>query len=197
MGLIQKPGIGERIRRAFGIREMGEFQSVSPEIVPVVLVEDVTGPTIDEGYPHECLAHVIAGQSAGVMAEIFLINPASSRVDLVVNEAWLNRPSLAGNCYMRTGAESLLNNLLGTQVDIVNMDRRLQLRPNGRVDSRNQAAAIAGDILLRNLWVDDVIYTILPLAITLPPGTFLSFHPSANNNSIYGTIWFTERLRGD
>lgn len=193
MALIQRADLVERMRRAFGLRERGVGSTVSPELVPVVIVEDLTGPSIDEGYPREALAIVSAGASAGVYSEVFLYNPEGSAVDLIVELLW-TRMSASGTGIVRLGATTALNNLLGTQTERLNQDMRVQAIPNGRIDSRNQAAVVTATRTF-SLFQQSTSWQANPVAITLPPGTYLSFVPQANNTGAYIMAWWTERLR--
>lgn len=194
MGLIQRADLVERIRRAFAIRESGVGATMSPEIVPVVIVDDLTGPTIDEGYPRDCVCQVEAGASVGVMAESFLINRVGSSVDLIIKELWGRIGAPGGNLWIRTGVFASLNNMLGTQTYRSNLDRRVQLRPNSYVDSRNQAANVTGDTHLIYPVTQAVTY-VFPLQFTLPPGTWLGIVPGTNNTSSALFVYYQERLR--
>jgi len=196
MARVQRPDLPERLRRALSLREPGTGSTVSPEIVPVIILDDLTTPAVDEGYPREVFGRVSAGASVGVFSEIFLINPEASRVDLILYEFWCRRPSGGGGIQLRYGQSSALNNLLGTQTQRFNLDLRVPLRPDARVDSRNQAAVIGTN--MANLdYVPQNEFVIFPMRFTIPPDYWISLVPQANNNAIEGYFYFIERLRYD
>lgn len=193
MALIQRSDLIEKIRRAFNLYEHGVGTTLSPELVPVVLVEDLTSATIGDGYPRRAVGHAEAGASVGVYSEAFLINPTGSTVDLVVDELWLRRTT-NGQARVRMGPNANLNNLLGTQTRRWNVDMRVQDRPNATVDSRNQPATVTATrdwlfTLTANEWL------VFPAQLTLPPGTWAQVVPDTNNTAIYTTWYWTERMR--
>ena len=194
MGLIQRADLAERIRRAFGIREAGVGTTLSAEIVPVVVVEDLTGPAIDQGYPRLCCGEAAAGASVGVMAESFLINPPNSRVDLIVHQWWTILRSGTEAIVIRTGTQAILADMIGTTVNFFNFDLRTQLRPGAYCDTRNEAAAI-GTVLLTGLHqIVDTWYEY-PFRFTIPPGEWISVAPSTNNRAVRSLFLWEERLR--
>ena len=193
MGLIQRADLPERIRRAFGVRERGIGQTISPEIVPVALVDDLTGPAIDEGYPRFCYAYASAGASAGVFSEVFLINPTGSVVDVVVQELQLLRGT-TGTANISEGLVGDLNNMLGTQILRTNLDLRVNQFPNAYVDSRNQAAII-GTRRTYAAGISNSVFTDFPMQWTIPPGAWLSASPVVNNLAMTMQVYWYERLR--
>jgi hypothetical protein len=196
MPLLQRAEIAERIRRAFGLRAgEGAGASLSPELVPVVLVEDLTGPSIDEGYPRLCVARSVAGQSVGVFAECFLINRAQTQVDLILSEIWVRRGNTAGLITLHSGLESNLNALLDTNTTRSNLDLRVQLRPNATVNSRNQAAKSTPSNLHLTVTAAVADWVILPTQFTVPPGMWISVSPDINNEACLALFFWTERLR--
>ena len=193
MGLIQRADLPEKIRRAFGIREKGVGSTISPEIVPVVLVEDLTGPTIDTGYPRLVFGSVASGASAGVYSESFIINPLGAQTDFVLNELWVKLTS-SGILYLRTGVVGSLNNMLGTQDLIWNQDLRTQARPGAYVDSRNEAATVVAERYI-SLYVVSSAFTVLPTQHTLGPGDWISIYAASYNVGTDLLLWGYERLR--
>lgn len=194
MALIQRADLVERMRRAFGLRERGVGSTVSPELVPVILVEDLTGPSIDEGYPRFATAYSAAGASVGVFSEVFLINPAGSSVDLVLQEIWGARDGTAGDIQIRTGNAAALNNLLNTQTIRSNLDLRVQRFPNATVNSRNQAAVIGSQWEFHVVGVAPT-WVVIPSQYTVPPGSWISLVPTGNNTGIRARFYWYERLR--
>lgn len=192
MALIQRSDLVERIRRAFGLREAGVGSTVSPELVPVILVDDLTGPSIDEGYPRNVVGKVQAGQSVGVYAEVFLIPQGTA--DLVVTELWIRRGNTTGGVYISRGLTANLNNLLGTQPPLRNMDLRVETVANTRTDSRNQAGLSTMTTILE-LGSVPTTYVSFPGGFTVPPGSFLNVVPTGNNEGIEVIVWGYERLR--
>ena len=195
MGIIQRADLPERIRRAFGIREAGVGSTVSPEIVPVAVVEDLTGPAIDTGFPRSAISRGAVGASVGVYSEMFLINPEGSRVDVILEMAWLRNLTSATDTGVRAGTVGQLNNMLGTQTLTWNTDQRLSAKkPNAYIDSRNQAAAV-GTLYLTLIGLSTSTYLEAPLNITLGPGDWVSFTPSIVNAGIDTWFFWYERLR--
>jgi len=197
VGLIQRADLTERIRRAFGIRESGVGATISPEIVPVVLVEDLTGPSVDQGLPTEAFCRITAGASAGVFSECFLVNRAGSAVDLVLSQIWLQR-SAAGQLTLSYGHVNALNNLF-TLNEMRYLDFRLgfslKTRPVAQTYSRNQAAVVSADTICAVHAPATPNYTTLPFPATLGPSQFLSIVPDANNTGCTVQIAWVERLR--
>lgn len=193
MPVIQRSELVEKIRRAFNLLGKDVGNTISPELVPVVLVEDLTGPTISEGYPRRAIGQSSAGASVGVFSENFIINPTGSTVDLVIDEVWLKR-STAGQLRLYLGDVSALNNLLGTQTKRWNVDCRTQTRPSANVDSRNQAALVT----YNRDWIYDCEagrWLVVPIQATLPPGKYLGVAPTASNLGCDLFGYWTERLR--
>lgn len=196
MPMIQRADLVERIRRAFNLVGAGSAgQSLSPELVPVVLVDDLTEPSIDEGYPRDAASYMGAGASVGVFSECFLINPAGSQVDLILY-GWWAASSATTSYNLRAGSVADLTNLIGSQTYRFNLDLRTQLRPNAGINTRNQAAVVTGDILMV-FAATTALYSgpFIPLSVTVPPGKFLSIVPVANNTAMYWVPIWKERLR--
>lgn len=196
MAIIQRSDLVERIRRAFGLREQGVGATLSPELVPVVLVDDLTGPSIDTGFPRDVVGRASAGASVGVFAEALVTNPDDSRVDLVLYELWVRRINTAGTFQVRWGANTSLSSLLGTQGWMQNEDLRVRNNnANTRLDARNQAAVMTPSKVLYQQLTTSTSFTVLPLQVTLPPGYWLEAHPAVNNEGVEVVFWGYERLR--
>lgn len=193
MGVIQRPDLPERVRRGFGVREQGFASTVSPEIVPVAVVEDLTGPSIDTGYPRYCAGARNTPAVVAVHSWSMLINPATSNVDVITQEI-LIRMDVAVLLYVYVGVAADLANLLGGANRATNLDLRVQQFPSAYLDSRQHGAFIGGMRMEfthcpLNAWVP------YPLAFTLGPGDWLGIVPSTVNTSIQGFFPWVERLR--
>jgi len=196
VGLIQRAEIAERLRRAFNLQAAeGIGTTISPEIVPVVLVEDVTGPTVGEGYPHKSFGYQIVTASALVFSENMILNPINASVDLIVEEVWLWRTAAVGVIDIR---KVLVVNIGAAFLRRYarNADLRLQPETNVQMWYRQQAAVLAGNYIMEALNVPITgAPLILPLNATVPPGVILEFVPDVVNEGC-NLMWFGyERVR--
>jgi len=94
MSLIQRGDLVEKLRRTFNILGGGGVQTLSDELVPVVLVDDVTGPDVlSTDYPRNC----IGGNQVSAVATKYSLaafnNPLGSGVDAYLDFAVVSVPS--------------------------------------------------------------------------------------------------------
>lgn len=195
MAIIQRPGIGERIRRAFGILQTGEFATISPELVPVVLAEDLTGPSIDEGYPRLAVGTRALAASVGEFSEIYLVNPAGAQSDVLLEEIWARVAGAVQDIQVYTGAVGILADMIGAvATGAINLDLRTNLRPAAYIDARQENNVLGTNILRVNSQ-QTALYNIFPLQFTIPPGQWVSLSAGSLNQPFEILFFFTERLR--
>lgn len=196
MSLIQRADLAERFRRAFGLRGSSSLGTVSDELVPVVLVEDLTGPSIDIGYPRLAFGQDQLNASVGEISEIFLVNPPDSRVDVITSQIWFRDTAGAATVILSSGLVSILALMMGagTYGDCVNFDLRGNPAPTAYIDRRQEAATIG---TVRSWLLSHSVseLTTFPLQWTIPPGHWISFTSGANNRGLEVVFWFYERLR--
>ena len=194
MGLVQRPDLPERIRRAFGLREPGVGATISPEIVPVVLVDDLTGPSIDEGYPRTALARMVNPAAAGLYSTAIIVNPPESRVDVLISSFWIEVIAGGVSYSMRSGLVSTLPAPIAAGSEIHFLDRRVSGLPGARIEYHQTAGYLTADFIIV-LNTPSIGLLNIPLGLTLPPGRWFGASRTVVNQTITAWWWWTERLR--
>lgn len=78
MSIIQRPDLTAKVRKAYEITGPDAIQTISPELVPVVILDDLSSKAPTFG----CIGYGTMGASATDYGHVQLYNPATS--DLVV-----------------------------------------------------------------------------------------------------------------
>lgn len=183
MPRISDPIIADKLRRRFEISGEGVVDTLSPEIVAVVLAEDLTGQA--EGPWREAYGGLAAAASgAGNQNQFFAYNPPGSGVlvqiiDVKLQSAAADRMRITNDC--------------GVAVTISNYgtfrDSRISGTPN-----LGMAVATGGAIVLGGYVVPtDVATELVPLDIYLLPGCRMVIRQNAQNSTMEAAIRWRER----
>jgi len=187
MALIQVPDIARKLARRFGIDGPAPADTLAPEIVPVVLVEDLTAPDEeDSGYERTCIGKQSVGALAANYSYVQLYNPSGSGV-LVVVEAMIL--SVGGNSAISIRNYDTAATSLGT--DLSFRDRRLSGAPAAQV-RYVQSGANLGDAVAQAFAVGNDQY-LTPLDFLLSPGKGLCTRPDTQNVQNITTLFWSER----
>lgn len=94
--LIQRPDLNDRLVRALGIRERAPASVLSPEVMPVILLEDLTTSSpFERSLTRQAGGFINIGPVGGQYSHLALYNPAGSgtvaRLDHVA--AWTGATS--------------------------------------------------------------------------------------------------------
>lgn len=166
--LIQRPDLNDRLVRALGIRERAPAATLSPEVVPIVLLEDLSKHS-----PYERSLQRVAGafgvhaSSGGQQPCIQLKNPAASGTVLMLERVCVSGLTIAGRFIIGQGAPSMTD-LVGTLSKFWK-DSRFDGNPVG--DARNGQKAVSpvltifGCVLALNQFL-----VIDNLELVIPPG---------------------------
>lgn len=196
MSIIQRGDLVEKLRRSFNILGGGGVQTLSDELVPVVLVDDVTGSNVlSTDYPRDCFGGVQQAATAAQLAINAFNNPLGSGVDCHVDFAVL-QVAVSGNVQLR-----LADHAAWTQQTSFWTDLRVPATPAGRVYRGINPIAL-GDLVTR-FRVSAQQPTVIPLGVILPPHggatpTYwkdkdLIFQHETLNQSLECTWYWTER----
>lgn len=117
MPIIQRPDLVAKIRKKYELTGPDAISTISPEVVPVVLLEDLSreDPGIAVKY---CWGFSISGATTNT-AHVELYNPPGSGVDLVIRraESYCSANSALFLCYFSTalanGSGLVLNRNMG------------------------------------------------------------------------------------
>lgn len=185
MAFIQAPELARRLQRKFDTDGPGPTHTLAPEIVPVVLVEDLT-PALpeDTGFIRQCVGTVYQAGVAAEYAHAQLFNPDGSGSILHAEMAVVS-----------IGAADTVNvafydTRLGNDGSVYFRDRRLAGSPVGAVTNDSGGAELGTNIAPIESPGDEAI--TIPLDIILAPGQGLVLNVGVNN-ALNASFWWTER----
>lgn len=180
---IQRPDISNEIRRQFGIVGFGGPESISPEIVPVVIVQDIS-PARNF---REASGGILQTAVVGEFSRVQLFNPNNSRT---IIEAWqvLGRPSSDSIMGLRQEDTALVGG--GGTARFT--DRRLAGRPVGQV-LIDTIAVIVGEGEAHWRTARDSGVHVLQVRYTLVPGTGVALINETANLNLRATWFWRER----
>lgn len=197
MPVIERFDIPEKIRRAFNIRDRGVGETISPEIVPVVIAEDLSGQSLGQDWPREAHGGARQTASAATRSVVAVINPAGSQLDLIVHGIWVRRFDSGLVKIAAVDGPSGYTDDARAYAD-------LRIRsgdpttgtfpePTGRVGHQLKAAGDGQELL--EVYSNFSNLTLFPLSFTLPPDTAVCMYPASDNVGIEGVWTWSERLR--
>lgn len=184
---IQRPDISRSLAKSFGIVGFGGPESLSPEIVPVVMVDDIRPSTSTR----KCQGGLLQGAVAAENAQVQIFNPNNSRTILEVYQV-IYTPSAISRIGMRESDAALPNGGATSRFT----DRRLAGRPVGDVRS-DTVAVLVGDG--QGVWQSarDPGGYVIPVDYVLVPGTGIELLSETVNLSLFCTWFWRERAQLD
>ncbi len=154
MPQIQAPALAEALRRKFEIVGASSIDTIAPELVGVVIVDELT-PRLQR---HEAAVSAVATGDAGDLPEIELRNMDPGRL-LVVDEIHL---AASGNVRLRVRLLAPAGTLSGSQGQGTSRDFRNPIVQPGFTDIATDSPAGGGTILAQaNIAVNNV-YRVRP-----------------------------------
>lgn len=199
MSLLQTPGVWERLRAQFKIREPSVVE-LEPTVQPVCIVEDVSGPFhASHGYPRNAMGSLtVAAGGVGTNAEGILQSPGS-RGKIYVIQSVVASKATAGFIQVRPS-------ILGE----VNIAALTDLTSKGYLDQRN--ASVQPDIVIAaetpltagihgtetgRVEVEANIAVEIELGVTLGESGFIVIMNGTTNETLTVTFRWIERLLED
>ena len=192
MALIQRADLVEKIRELFGVVQGSVGGQLVDEIVPVVIVEDISGPDqVSTQHPLRAIgSSSSAAGGATFFSKVGLQNPIGSGIDIFVSEINVLSTGVDEST-IRTGVIAAAPNAGIKQW----LDRRVDGNPVGIVWDENATVSLGTEIF--DLRLDDG-YNLIPVGMTLAPGD--SIHVQAKDANLVlatsGFFWI-ERVRRD
>jgi len=191
MGLVERPSLVEKARRAFGIIQSGFGSTVSDELVPVVLVDDVTGPdTVSQGYPRYAFGNP---QKAAVALEngmCILRNPTGSGVRIFVDTVAITLAA-AGLCSVRRALPGVVTFAASARKQWADWRVPVASQPAAQMGT-DSAIGLLGTAFMSFRLPDTGTFTV-PLGITIEPGNDdLVIGDAVVNQAIEAVFWFRE-----
>lgn len=185
---IQDPELDRRLRQTFGIHG-DAIQSLSPELVPVVIAADLTQP--EESAPGEVRPSIGGNaQAAGVgnIVKIQLFNPPDSGVEVLVEAILI---ALASASITRVFNHDTQVGSVQASTLKTFRDRRIPGEPSAEVSALVDTSTPGEAFLVTAIPASEPI--MIPIDLVLAPGQGIVPYPDTTNISTRVTYYWTER----
>jgi len=187
---IQNPEIVRNIEKRYNIRGYPGPGILAPEIVPVSIVDDITGEADRETHPYWGYLQQAAG-GAGTYAAIALVNPSESGVIVQVTAVNWQAGTSGGAVNMRRNVTATPTGAVGTADK--NLDGRSAASATAYLKKEASGAQITPEFYVVQNGTATTHLELLPYNIILEPtNTFWVQAVTANINIHVNFIW-TER----
>ena len=190
MALIQRADLVEKIRDLFGVTQGSVGGQIVDEIIPVVIVEDVSGPDqVSTLHPLRAIGESSSASSVGFFSKVGLQNPLNSGVDIFLERVLMGFAA-SGPLEIRKGVIAASPNagVFGWK------DQRVEGNPAGIVWDENATVSL-GTLVTRPRITDSGIIN-LQLGMTLAPGDSVHVQAQAANSALTNqTFHWIERIR--
>lgn len=189
MSVIQRPDLVQKLRAAYGIITGSVGSTLSDEIVPVVIVEDVTSPdTVSTGHPLDAAGSSSSAAAVGFISKVGLQNPVGSELDLFLEYIhFMTSVSIVLTVRKGVIAASPNAGIRGFR------DLRVIGSPVGITWDENGTGTLGTQIETVNAVSGD---TFLPLGYTLAPGDSIHAQGVNTNAAIQDVhFYWSERIR--
>lgn len=189
MALIQRADLVEKIRALFGVVQGQVGGQLVDEIIPVVIVEDVSGPDqVSTQHPLRAMGSSNSAAAVGFLSKVGLQNPPGSNIDIFLERLDL----LAANAsvILRQGVIAASPSAGIKQWK----DRRVDGNPVGIIWDENATGTLGSQVQVVRI-VSNTLVTI-QLGLTLEPGDSVHIQGSATNLALLDqTFHWIERIR--
>jgi len=186
--LIQRSDTQNRLVRALNIKERVAAPTLHDQVVPVIMVDDLTAETgFDVGTTLPCWGQGTAGPVAGQYSLVALSNPPTSGKLIQIKK--LRIGATAGS-NIRVGVQS--EPPWGALTSIAFRDHRITGQPSGQILSQQQAAPSYITNIVQ-LYSAVTLYEILDLDVLLDPGFALILEEDAVNRVLTMNVWWLEQ----
>jgi len=189
VALIQRADLVEKIRALFGVTEGSVGNQLVDEIIPIVIVEDVSGPDqVSTQHPLRAWGHSNSAAAVGFLSKVGLQNPVGSEVDLFVEAVDIGL-DVANNISINQGVIAASPNAGLKRWK----DGRVQGNPIGIIWDENATVSLGVLVTQYRLVGETVRRT---LGITLSPGQSVHVQARAANVALLTqTFHWIERIR--
>lgn len=187
MALLQDNTPSDKIKAAYGIKESSLLPTISPELVPVVIVDDLSELTQER----LCVAQdVRAAAGAGNVNTWRLANPAASAVIVTITSIQLHTDGVNQAFRWNTSDVAALPTTLTPQF----IDLRVPGFPVAVWSFTATAVAIVASSGYRTGQINQLTLTeSLPSLVTLTPGDQLTIQQEAANSAAGVAFFWKER----
>jgi len=180
-----------------GIKSHPGIDTVAPELLPVLVVGDLTRPESAGGKTRLGIGTATQAGAASNYAQVQLWNPDNSGVDVVLQKAWV---ALGGaGIFQLQVFDTALTTLsakrrYADQPFFTKATAPTLYLPNAQVRNQNHTAIYGTQI---GEWRVSTVDSFLVegLLVRLPPGRGLHFAAQAANINLYCDYWWEEQPR--
>lgn len=196
--MIQTPRPVQKLRGEYKLREQLDL-TLASELVPVVLVDDLSGPSVaDPGYPRDAMGIIsVPGGGAGTNVQCVCVGTGNRGKIYRINRAIVQKPT-AGRAQIQLGLGATITGLtnivtkgyldgrVGTEVPDLSIQESTPL--TAAIDG-TQVGIISFDVADQQLDID--------LGWILPGGEFASIVNQTADEQLRVTYFWTEYLLED
>lgn len=187
MSFLQSPEPGRKVVRRYQLSGEGGITSVSSEMIPVVLIDDLTQASpIDTDFDRAGMAGTVITGVAAQVGQIQLLNPDSSGVQLSADFAVVSRTT-AGLVSVREHDIAL-----ATNIPAFFSDRRIVGSPAATLNRESNAATFGTGVASFELGAADA--TVIPLGVVLAEGQGVSIACGSTNVTLTVAYYWSERM---
>jgi len=198
MPLIQTPAPVNRLRTRYKVRgPYGLF--LAEEIVPVALVDDVSGQSLGDpnDYPRDASGFIdIPAGGVGTNAEAAAVGFAGRGLVYQVTAAWI-MPGTTGRIQFRLGTGVTGIGSLTEDAEKRFWDARLPGPPDLFVGQKTPLTAAVDGTLCAEWRVSNEEPRLIPLNVVLGNGDFIVMVNATTNDGFECTYFWTEHLLED
>jgi len=188
--IIQRPDLVAKVRKSFELTGPDAVSTISPELVPVVLVEDITerDPTYLDKY---CIEGAYKAAVAAQYTSSALWNPADSGIDLILDEMRV----------MGTGTDAYTIRFWNSDPGAVsgtgaaNRGIGRSGTPTARVRTNNAAAPLGATVGYERYQNTTIVLFRKEGLVRLQPGEGFGFTNNTVNLPHFALYLWRERLR--
>jgi len=188
---IQVPEIVSKLRRRFQLKGHASISTLAPELVPVIVVEDVTDAMEDVWVP--AMAHGIEGATVNEYSMHLLANPVGSSRIIIIDDIFV-QSTAAVEVQLRGRTASNLTNVDG----VVWRDTRKRGFPTAVYSTGSNVAAVGDNLHFNNLQLLAGETMRVPLTYILDEGEGLLLRCVLVNTAFHaGYLWRERDKRAD
>ena len=186
---IQVPEIVQKLRERFSLKGHASISTLAPEIVPVVLVEDLAASADDE-WRHYGFGYQVSAVAAQ-FSQIGLFNPVGSGKLAEITGFLVRMPSISAVLFLQKNA------LLSAHTACVERDFRAGSSSYASCRFSYQNGAATGDQLNCSAFFGGSDARWHPWSWILSEGTGVMWGPDTANLTMAITCMFRERPKRD